>query len=200
MAGGELAGSPQTVEGLREGDGTAGAVVGALSEEPAAAKRMGKVRKARRGRENPKRPNFWSQKGMPLRVLAFYAVKKSDQAKEQARKLAVANQVLEIQRAQILFAADDAPQGLVSTARALRQSPANGVVTKNFRSLRCARFDRWRGATKEHSRHRAVTEEQRSYLVGGVRNPLYVPSGPVRNWLTVLPCKSAPSAKINNFS
>src|SRR3989442_16002381 len=29
--------------------------------------------------------------------------------------------------------------------------------------MRCVRFDRWRGATKEHSRRRSVTEEQQSH-------------------------------------
>ncbi len=45
-------------------------------------------------------------------------------------------------------------------------------MTKNFRYMRCVRFDRWRGATKEHSRQRSVTEEQRSY-----RSNLAQPSG-----------------------
>src|SRR5213592_1825129 len=38
--------------------------------------------------------------------------------------------------------------------------------------MRCVRFDRWRGATKEHSRQRSVTEEQRSH-----RSNLAQPSG-----------------------
>src|SRR6266516_4394993 len=46
------------------------------------------------------------------------------------------------------------------------------TVTKNFRYMRCARFDQWRGATKEHSRQCSVTEEQRSY-----RSNLAQPSG-----------------------
>ena len=46
------------------------------------------------------------------------------------------------------------------------------TVTKNFRYMRCVRFDRWRGATKEHSRQRSVTEEQRSH-----RSNLAQPSG-----------------------
>src|SRR5437667_1066408 len=48
-------------------------------------------------------------------------------------------------------------------------------VTKKFRYLRCARFDRWRGATKEHSRQRSVTEEQRSHR-SNLTQPCGLPS------------------------
>ncbi len=67
-------------------------------------------------------------------LLALYAVRKSNQATEEARKLAMANQVLQIQRAQILFTADDAPRGLVYLARALRQSPDSRVAAERLLS------------------------------------------------------------------
>jgi len=49
------------------------------------------------------------------------------------------------------------------------------TVTKNFRYMRCVRFDRWRGATKEHSRQRSVTEEQQSYR-SNLAQPFGLPS------------------------
>ena len=69
----------------------------------------------------------------------------------------------------MMFAARKLRKKRVGT---IRIGDYSGTVTKNFRYMRCVRFDRWRGATKEHSRQRSVTEEQRSH-----RSNLAQPSG-----------------------
>jgi len=49
----------------------------------------------------------------------------------------------------------------MKSAMAPGPARAFSAVTRNYRHIRCAAFGLGRGATKEHSRQRSVTEEQR---------------------------------------